>query len=102
VIGKGKKQFTLKKDQAFYISIMDIHNDPDIWQQPDEFIPDRFNPDSKFYLQPNGQARDTLAFNPFFGGKRICLGKTFAESVFRFTLPMIYYHVDLEFVDHHK
>jgi hypothetical protein len=33
------------------------------------------------------------------GGKRVCLGKTFAEVTVRFTVPMILYFLDFEFVD---
>ena len=32
-------------------------------------------------MKPNGQKRHPLAFSPFLGGKRICIGKTFAEIV---------------------
>ncbi len=40
-----------------------------------------------------------MTFNPFLGGKRVCLGKTFAETVIRFTLPILLYHFDFEFVN---
>jgi cytochrome P450 len=32
------------------------------------------------------------------GGKRICLGKTFAEVTVRFTVPLLFHHFDFEFV----
>ena len=38
-------------------------------------------------------------FNPFLGGKRVCLGKTFAETVIRFTVPLLYFHFDFEVVN---
>jgi len=38
-------------------------------------------------------------FNPFLGGKRVCLGKTFSETVVRFTVPLLYYHFDFEVVN---
>jgi len=44
-----------------------------------------------------------LAFNPFLGGKRVCLGKTFAETVLKFTLPLFWHHFDIEFAtEEHK
>lgn len=43
--------------------------------------------------------RNPLTFGPFLGGKRICIGKTFAEVAVRFTVPLLYYHFDFEFVD---
>jgi len=37
---------------------------------------------------------------PFHGGKRICIGKTFAEVQVKFTLPILYHFFDFEFVDY--
>jgi len=56
-------------------------------------------PDNKWALTPSGQPRNPLSFTPFFGGKRICLGKTFAEVVTKFTVPLLMHHLDFEFVD---
>lgn len=33
------------------------------------------------------------------GGKRVCLGKTFAEVTIRFTIPLIFYYLDFEFIN---
>jgi cytochrome P450 len=33
------------------------------------------------------------------GGKRVCLGKTFAETAVRFTLPLMYHHFDFKLKD---
>jgi len=33
------------------------------------------------------------------GGKRVCLGKTFAETNIRFTIPLLYHHFEFSFVD---
>jgi cytochrome P450 len=38
-----------------------------------------------------------LAFTPFLGGKRICLGKTLVEVMVRFTIPLLFYHFDFEY-----
>ena len=40
-----------------------------------------------------------MAFGPFLGGKRICLGKTFVETVSKFIGPTIIGHFDFKFVD---
>lgn len=40
-----------------------------------------------------------MSFTPFLGGKRICLGKTFAETVTTLIIPMIMSQFDLEFVN---
>ena len=32
------------------------------------------------------------------GGKRVCLGKTFAEVVILYTIPILFHHFDFQFV----
>ena len=40
-----------------------------------------------------------MSFGPFLGGKRICIGKTFAEIVTKVTTPLFVYYFDFEFVN---
>jgi cytochrome P450 len=40
-----------------------------------------------------------MSFSPFLGGKRICLGKTFAETVVKIVGPNLLYHFNFEYVD---
>jgi cytochrome P450 len=41
-----------------------------------------------------------MSFVPFLGGKRVCVGKTFAENAFKVVLPLILKgYSDFEFVD---
>jgi hypothetical protein len=56
------------------------------------------------FLRPDGSPRNPYSFCPFFGGKRICLGKTLAESMTVYTIPLIMYHFAFEYVnpDHLK
>jgi cytochrome P450 len=62
-------------------------------------MPERFNPHSLLFKRPDGKARHPFSFLPFGGGQRICLGKTFAEMMVRFTISLILYHVELDLVD---
>lgn len=73
--------------------------DIDEWQKPKEFIPERFDPNSKFFKRPDGSKRNPLAFTPFLGGQRVCLGKTFAELTLKYTLPMYTHFFDFEWVN---
>ena len=50
-------------------------------------------------MTTEGKPRNPLAFTPFLGGKRICIGKTFAEVAIRYTIPIIFAHFDFEFVN---
>ena len=80
-----------------------MHRNEKEWIDPDTFNPDRFDPNSPLFNRPDGSKRNPLAFNPFLGGKRICLGKTFAEITLKLTLPLYYHHFDFEFVkEEHK
>ena len=84
---------------GFYVNIEAMHHDPEQWQSPEKFMPDRFDPQSPWFKKPNGENRHSLTFNPFLGGKRGCIGKTFAEVVIRYTVPILYYHFDFEMSD---
>ena len=78
--------------------MQEMHHNPKEWIDPFSFIPERFDSNSKYFKRPDGTARNSLAYNPFLGGKRICLGKTFAEKTLQLILPLYLYHFDFEFV----
>ena len=40
-----------------------------------------------------------MSFSPFLGGKRICIGKTFAENIAKTIIPIIISQVNFTFVD---
>ncbi|CDW80479.1 cytochrome p450 [Stylonychia lemnae] len=79
----------IKQDDMLIINIYQIHHNKDQWIDDEKFIPERFNPQSQYYLTPAGTQRDQFSFVPFLGGKRICLGKTFAENAFKIIVPLL-------------
>lgn len=79
------------------MSVGAIHRNPDEWQSPTEFIPDRFDPKSKYFLTPSGQKRHAFSFIPFIGGKRICVGRVFTESCIQVILPLILLNFKFEY-----
>jgi cytochrome P450 len=79
----------IRKGDAISISMQHLCRDKNQWIEPDRFIPERFDSKSEFFLTPNGDKRSPFAFSPFLGGMRICLGKTFVETVSKVTLPVL-------------
>lgn len=71
------------------INIYSLHHNPDEWISPEKFIPERFDKESPLSLTPKGNRRHPMSFGPFLGGKRICLGKTFAENMGKCMLAII-------------
>mmetsp|Transcript_25635 Transcript_25635/g.19393 ORF Transcript_25635/g.19393 Transcript_25635/m.19393 type:complete len:94 (-) Transcript_25635:94-375(-) len=69
------------------------------WIDPNEFIPERFDPNSNYFKTPSGQKRHPMSYGPFLGGKRICLGKTFAEQITKVIFTMIVWNFEFEFDD---
>ncbi|CAN8004604.1 unnamed protein product [Ixodes hexagonus] len=59
-----------------------IHHDPDNWEDPYTFDPDRFLPENKHKFNP-------LAWQPFGAGPRNCIGMRFAQMEIRFTFAHI-------------
>jgi len=50
-------------------------------------------------LTPSGKKRNPFSFGPFLGGKRICIGKTFAEYMAKCIVSVIISQLNFEFVD---
>ena len=95
----GGLQFENDLRLSMSINFMAIHTNPKEWRDPFTFNPDRFNPASKMYKRPDGGSRNPLAFTPFLGGKRVCLGKTFAEMTTKFTLPILLHYFNFKLMD---
>ncbi|CAG9806372.1 unnamed protein product [Chironomus riparius] len=71
--GNGKR-YKVEKGMSVNIPIHSIHRDPDYYLNPNEFIPERFDPE-------NGGPKafeDRGVLLPFGDGPRICLGRRFA------------------------
>ena len=77
-----------------------LHHDEKHWgTNHNQFIPERFDSNSKYFKAPDGKARHPYAYAPFLGGHRICLGKTFAENVAKKMISMLLKFYTLEHAD---
>ncbi|XP_072748583.1 uncharacterized protein [Anoplolepis gracilipes] len=68
----GMKPFTVKKGHTIWIPIYGLHHDPQYFEEPEKFDPERFRGERK---------RDSLncgAYVPFGLGPRMCIGNRFA------------------------
>lgn len=63
--------YTVPANSVNLISIWNIHRHPDIWPNPERFDPERFGPGKE-------KERHRMAFMPFGGGQRMCIGNNFA------------------------
>ncbi|XP_060042245.1 cytochrome P450 2U1 isoform X2 [Erinaceus europaeus] len=83
--------YTIPKGTIVLPNLWAVHRDPDIWEKPNDFHPDRF-------LDEQGQLVKKEAFIPFGIGKRVCMGEQLAKmelfllfvgllQSFRFSLP---------------
>jgi cytochrome P450 len=63
--------FRMPANAHIVISPYALHRRPDYWPEPDAFWPERFAPGAR-------TDRPKLAYLPFGGGPRICIGNSFA------------------------
>ncbi len=67
------------------------HRLPDVWDDPEAFVPERFAPEAKAAL-PKG------AYVPFGGGSRTCIGMRFGQMEIRAIATMVLQRHRLELV----
>jgi len=71
--------FIIRKGTLVLANLYSAHYNPDKWNEPERFLPERF-------LTPSGEkAKNPPYFLPFQVGRRQCLGESFAmDSLFLF------------------
>ena len=79
--------------------ILGLHFNKNEWQRPYEFLPERFDNANPLSLTPKGKKRNLYSWLPFNGGKRICLGKIFAELNLKVASAYMMQYFDLKMMD---
>ena len=59
---------TIRKNDALSIDMYRLGQNPDEWKEPTKFCPERFDPESDYFLTPAGKKRNPYSFSPFLGG----------------------------------
>lgn len=73
------------------VPIYVLHRDPEIWDNPNDFIPERFT-------KENMKDKHRYAYFPFGGGPRFCIGNNFALMEMQIIVAMLIqrFHFKLE------
>ncbi|KAJ6531192.1 cytochrome P450 [Mycena capillaripes] len=78
---------------SIYTPPYSLHRNPDYFSQPDQFIPDRWLPDSKL------EKHETSAFIPFSLGPANCVGQHLAKRNMLMVLSILFKSFDLNFAE---
>lgn len=78
--------YHIPANSGVILSPFTLHRHPSFWENPEMFLPERF------------ETRDHVSYFPFGSGPRFCIGSEFALAEARVILPMILSAFDLEAV----
>ncbi|KAL1190856.1 Flavonoid 3'-monooxygenase [Cardamine amara subsp. amara] len=88
--------YTIPKDTKVFINVWGIQRDPNVWENPKEFRPERFF-DNKSY----DFTGTNYSFLPFGAGRRICVGVALAERMVLYTLATLLHSFDWKVPEGH-
>ncbi|XP_052098012.1 cytochrome P450 3A29-like [Mytilus californianus] len=77
--------YKIPKNAEIMIPIHAIHRDPEFWEEPEKFDPERFTPENKAKRHP-------YCYLPFGHGPRSCIGIRLAQVEAKYALVYILQH----------
>lgn len=83
--------YAIRANSGVFINIYSAHHNPDVWENPEGFDPERFLPDQVKEIP-------RFAYLPFGGGPRQCIGNNFALMEAVLALSMITQRFELNLV----
>ncbi|XP_010455670.1 PREDICTED: flavonoid 3'-monooxygenase-like [Camelina sativa] len=88
--------YTVPKNTKIFINAWSIQRDPNVWENPTEFRPERFLDDKSCDF--NGT---DYRFLPFGSGRRICAGIALAERMVLYTLATLVHSFEWKIPEGH-
>jgi len=85
----------IPKGISVFMSIYELHRNPNIWKNPLVFDPENFNPE-------NVKNRPKFNYLPFGAGPRLCIGLQFAMMEMQMILAALVKRFDFEMDPSHK
>ncbi|XP_010519601.1 PREDICTED: cytochrome P450 71B11-like [Tarenaya hassleriana] len=85
--------YEIPKKTRIQINARAVHHDPDVWKDPDNFIPERFMDNNVDY---KGQNFELI---PFGGGRRMCPGLGLGMALVQLSLMNLLYRFDWKLPD---
>eukprot|EP01025_Chloroclados_australasicus_P034869 TRINITY_DN355_c1_g2_i1.p1 TRINITY_DN355_c1_g2~~TRINITY_DN355_c1_g2_i1.p1 ORF type:complete len:542 (+),score=46.83 TRINITY_DN355_c1_g2_i1:181-1806(+) len=86
-------EYTIPAKTDFFLNSYSTQRDPMLWEQPEEFIPERFIESSPHYVMDK---LHPFAYLPFGGGSRMCVGHRYAMQEAKLALCQMYQKYDFE------
>ncbi|XP_068954955.1 steroid 17-alpha-hydroxylase/17,20 lyase [Petaurus breviceps papuanus] len=87
-------EYTIPKGTRIYVNLWSIHHDPEEWDEPEQFNPERFLDKNKEQL-----IMPTSSYFPFGGGPRVCVGEFLARAELFLFMAWVLQRFDLEVAD---
>jgi len=84
-------QGTVPAGERMFYSIYLTHRDPAIWENAEQFCPERFS---------RGRKTPPFSYVPFGGGPRSCIGAAFGQAEARIVMARLLRTHTLEFTNH--
>jgi len=78
-------------DERMFYSIYLTHRDPEIWENAENFCPERFS---------HGRKTPPYSYIPFGGGPRVCIGGAFGQAEARIVMSRLLQTYTFEFTNH--
>ena len=82
---------TVPAGERMFYSIYLTHRDPSIWENAEDFCPERF---------AHGRKTPPFSYVPFGGGPRACIGGAFGQAEARIVMARLLKTYKFEFTNH--